>query len=86
MADLQDELSGAENRIRIAEGALAPIIANLERQGQTLNSDTLATMVRMKSTLDKGQREMSSGDAVAAKESFRIARALADRVLRSVGR
>jgi hypothetical protein len=86
LSELQDDLDGAENRIRIAEAAYAPIIANLERQGQTLNSDTLTTMARMKATLEKGRREMDGGDAANAKESFRIARALADKVLRSVGR
>jgi hypothetical protein len=86
LAELQDEMAGAENRIQIAEGALAPIIANLEKQGQRLNSDTLAAMGRMKSMLAKGQQEMAGGDAGGAKESFRIARAYADRVLKSVGR
>ena len=86
LSELQDELAAAETRIQTAEVTLAPLIANLERQGQTLNSDTLAAMARMKTMLDQGRREMAAGHAAAAKQSFVIARALADKVLRSVGR
>ncbi len=86
MAELQDDLARAETRIQIAEATLAPLIANLEQQGHTLNSDTMTAMSRMKTMLDKGRREMAAGHAAAAKESFAIARALADKVLRSVGR
>ena len=85
-AELQDEMAGAENRIQSAEAALAPIIANLEKQGQTLNSDTLTAMGRMRGMLDKGRQEMAAGNAAAARESFRISRAFADRVLKYVGR
>ncbi len=84
--ELQDEYAGAESRVQIAEQTIAPVRANLERQGQTLNADTLTAMARMKAMLDKGRREMASGNSAAAKESFGAARALADRVLRSVGR
>ncbi len=84
--ELQDEYVGAESRVQIAEQTIAPVRANLERQGQTLNADTLTAMARMKAMLDKGRREMASGNGAAAKESFGAARALADRVLRSVGR
>ena len=84
--ELQDEYAGAESRVQIAEQTIAPVRANLERQGQTLNADTLTAMARMKAMLDKGRREMASGNGAAAKESFGAARALADRVLRSVGR
>ena len=86
MADLQDDLARAESRIQTAEVTLAPLIANLERQGQTLNSDTMTAMSRMRTMFDKGRREMAAGNAAAAKESFSIARAWADKVLRSVGR
>ena len=86
MADLQDDLARAESRIQTAEVTLAPLIANLERQGQTLNADTMTAMSRMRTMLDKGSREMAAGHAAAAKESFAIARAWADKVLRSVGR
>ncbi len=86
LSELQDDLRGAESRIQAAEGALAPIIANLAQQGHTLNADTLASMARMKAMLEKGRREMAGGNAAAAKESFTIARAIADKVLRSVGR
>ena len=86
LAELEDDLARAETRIQTAEVTLAPLIANLERQGQTLNADTMTAMARMKAALDKGRREMASGNAAAAKESFGIARAWADKVLRSVGR
>ena len=86
MAELQDDLAGAETRIQTAEATLAPLIANLAQQGHTLNSDTMTAMSRMKTMLDKGRREMAAGHAAAAKESFAIARALADKVMRSVGR
>ena len=86
MADLQDDLARAESRIQTAEVTLAPLIANLERQGQTLHSDTMTAMSRMRTMFDKGRREMAAGNAAAAKESFSIARAWADKVLRSVGR
>lgn len=86
MAELQDEVMRAESRIRIAETAMAPIIANLQQQGQTLNSDTLSAMARMNAMLDQGRREMANGQVAAAKESIRISRALADKVLRTVGR
>ena len=86
MADLQDDLARAETRIQTAEATLAPVIANIEQQGHTLNSDTMTAMSRMKTMLEKGRREMAAGDAAGAKESFAIAHALADKVLRSVGR
>lgn len=86
LSELQGDLRRAESRIQAAEEALAPIAASLAQQGHTLNADTLASMARMKATLEKGRREMASGNAAAAKESFTIARAIADKVLRSVGR
>ncbi len=85
-ADLMDDLNRAEARIQLAESTIAPIAANLERQGMTLNADTQATIGRMKAMLEKGRQEMLAGKAAAAKESFNIARVLADRVLKSVGR
>jgi hypothetical protein len=86
LSEVEDEISGAESRIQTAEQTIAPIKANLERQGQTLNADTMSALVRMRSMLDKSRRELASGDVAAAKESVATARALADRVLRSVGR
>ena len=79
-------MAGAEARIQTAEQTIAPVKANLERQGQTLNADTMSAMVRMRTMLEKGRREMTSGNMAAAKESFAVARALADRVLRTMGR
>ena len=39
MAELQDDLSGAETRIQLAEVTIAPVIASLQREGHTLNTD-----------------------------------------------
>ncbi|MBY0503157.1 MAG: serine/threonine protein kinase [Bryobacteraceae bacterium] len=85
-AELQEDLISTESRVQIAEAAIAPIAASLTERGQTLNSDTLANMARMKAMLEKGRAEMASGNGAGAKESFAISRALAAKVLRTVGR
>ena len=86
LAELQDEYSGAESRIQIAEQTIAPVKTKLEQQGQTLNPNTMMDMAKMKIMLDKARREISAGNAGAAKDSLAAARAFADKVLRTVGR
>jgi len=85
-AALQEDMGVAEARVQTAESTIAPIQASLAKQGETLNSDTLGSINRMRALLERGKRQMAAGDAAGAKDSFSTAKVYADRVLKAAGR
>ncbi len=83
---VQDALVAAESKAAIAEQTLAPLKQSLERDGQTLNADTMSRLMRMRASLDKAKRSVADGDAAGAQESITITENLANKLLQSVGR
>ena len=84
--ELRDRFVTVESRIAIAEQTIEPLKRQLESQGQTLNADTLTAMSSMRVRLNQAKRELAAGNEAGARESLGAAQALADRVLRTVGR
>lgn len=84
--ELQEALANAASKAEIAEQTLTPLKQSLERDGQTLNAETLSRLTRMRTSLERAKRSVAAGDAAAAQESIAVTEGLADKLLRSVGR
>ena len=85
-AEAQERLINVASRVQIADTSIEPIRQNLAQRGQTLNPDTQSAISLMHISLDRAKREIASGDEAAAQESLTSAEALANKVLKVVGR
>jgi len=86
LIELQERFGSVESRVVIAEQTIEPLKKTLEAQGQSLNSATLSDLSAMRLRLNQAKRQIAAGNEVSARESLVAAQALADRVLRAVGR
>jgi serine/threonine protein kinase len=86
LRELERRVSDVNASIDSAEQAVQPYRDSLAAKGQTLTPDLIATMTRMHAALDRANREISDGDAAAAKEDLAAAAALTAKVLHAIGR
>lgn len=84
--ELEERLTNVGTKVDSAEQSLAPVGQSLASRGESLNADTLARISRMKSSLEKAKQAAATGDEATATENLNIAEALAEKLLRSVGR
>jgi serine/threonine protein kinase len=84
--ELENRVIDVRASIDSAEQAMQPYRDSLAATGQTLSPDLTATMTRMHAALERANRDISDGDAAAAKEDLAAAAALAAKVLHAVGR
>ena len=85
-AETEDELITATSKVQTTDETLAPVRQNLEREGQTLNADTMTRIARMHASLERAKRAVANGNEADAKENIAAAEALASKLLSSVGR
>jgi serine/threonine protein kinase len=85
-AETEDQLVSVTTKVQIADQSLEPVRQSLQRDGQTLNADTLSRIARMHASLERAKRAMAAGNEADAKESLAAAEALATKLLSSVGR
>jgi hypothetical protein len=86
LRELERRVSDVTASIDSAEQAVQPYRDSLAAKGQTLTPDLIATMTRMHAALDRANRDISDGDAAAAKEDLAAAAALTTKVLHAIGR
>jgi serine/threonine protein kinase len=84
--ETEDQLVSVTSKVEIADQSLEPVRQSLQRDGQTLNADTLSRISRMHASLDRAKRAVAAGNEADAKESLAAADALATKLLSSVGR
>ena len=85
-AETEDQLITVESKVQITDQTIAPVRQSLERDGQTLNAETLARIARMHASLDRAKNAIAAGNEADAKDSLAAADALATKLLSSVGR
>ena len=84
--ETEDQLISVTSKVEIADQSIEPVRQSLQRDGQTLNADTLARISRMHASLDRAKRAVAAGNEADAKESLAAADAFATKLLSSVGR
>jgi serine/threonine protein kinase len=85
-SETEDQLISVSSKVEIADQTIEPVRQSLQRDGQTLNADTLSRIARMHASLDRAKRAVAAGNETEAKESLGAADALATKLLSSVGR
>ena len=86
MRAVEEELINVAAKVENAEQTIEPIRQNLARTGQALSADISSATIRMRGQLEKAKRDARAGNFAGARESLSIADALANKVLKSVGR
>ena len=84
--ETEDQLASVSSKVEIADQSIEPLRQSLQRDGQTLNAETLTRISRMHASLDRAKRAVAAGNEADAKESLAAADALATKLLNSVGR
>jgi spermidine/putrescine-binding protein len=85
-AELNDRMLSATSKVQIAEQTIEPIRQSLVQRGQTLNTDTQASMAQMRARLARAKTDIAAGDVDAARDDLASAEAYAARVMRVAGR
>ena len=84
--ELQERLASVEARVQVAEQSIEPVRKNLEAQSLTLSPTIMTDLSSMKVRLNQAKRAMAIGNEASALDHMAAARALADRVLKAIGR
>ena len=84
--ELKDLFASVSSQVESAAAAIQPIQANLARQGQQLNPDTLGNLAKMRNSLANAKAALDAGRNADARDQLIAARAYAERVLKVVGR
>jgi serine/threonine protein kinase len=86
LRELENRVINVSSQIDAAEQAIEPIRQSLAAKNLTLNPDLVATITRMHAALDRANRDITEGDATAARDDLTAAAALAAKALHAVGR